>query len=181
MIRDFCTYGLDLFYNSTHSNALKPIRLPSRKQGTINADALTKSKGLPEGLEGYILVFLSIWNPELEPDGELSWRVVRSTGNAPMIGVIFSTKYKNQPIPVIKDTEESLWNEVLTKLGDNILYPYNSKKIYVDGMVRAVTDTEIFVIKRSETRLWTRSSAREDAEATLVQAMNLQNMARSKI
>ncbi|TEB08653.1 Type IIS restriction enzyme Eco57I [Pelotomaculum schinkii] len=178
LITDLCTYGLDLFYNSIHSDALKPIRLPSRKQGTL--DDLAKSNGLPEGLEGYILAFLSIWNRELEPDGELSWRVVNSAGHAPMIGVIFSTKYKSQPIPVIKNTEDNLWHEVLTKLGNNILYPYNSKKIYVDGMVRAVTDTEIFVIKRSEARLWTRSSAREDAEATLVQAMNLQNMVRSK-
>jgi hypothetical protein len=51
-----------------------------------------------------------------------------------------------------------------------------SRRIYIDNMVRVVTDTEIYIIKRDERRLWTRSMAREDAEATLVQAMHLQEM-----
>jgi hypothetical protein len=41
-------------------------------------------------------------------------------------------------------------------------------------MVRVVSDTDIFVIKRNEKRLWTASAAREDAEAALLQAMYLQ-------
>jgi len=45
-------------------------------------------------------------------------------------------------------------------------------------MIRVVSDTDIYIIKRDERRLWTRSMAREDAEATLLQAMNLQEAAR---
>jgi hypothetical protein len=42
--------------------------------------------------------------------------------------------------------------------------------------VRAVSDEQIIIVKRNENRLWTRSMAREDAEATLVQAMNRESM-----
>jgi hypothetical protein len=51
-----------------------------------------------------------------------------------------------------------------------------SRKVYVDGMIRVVSDTDIIIIKRNERRLWTRSLAREDAEATLLQAMRLQEI-----
>jgi len=57
--------------------------------------------------------------------------------------------------------------------GDALRMPVN-QRIYIDSMVRVVTDTEIYIIKRDERRLWTRSMAREDAEATLLQAMYLQ-------
>ncbi|HYT44580.1 MAG TPA: hypothetical protein VEP90_19775, partial [Methylomirabilota bacterium] len=56
---------------------------------------------------------------------------------------------------------------------DALRMPVN-QRIYIDSMVRVVTDTEIYIIKRDERRLWTRSMAREDAEATLLQAMYLQ-------
>jgi hypothetical protein len=42
-------------------------------------------------------------------------------------------------------------------------------------MIRAVTDTEIIIIKQNENRLWTKSMAREDAEVTLLQAIDLQD------
>ena len=56
-----------------------------------------------------------------------------------------------------------------------------SRQIYIDNMVRVVADTEICIIKRDERMLWTRSMAREDAEATLVQAMYLQEILKEKV
>jgi hypothetical protein len=41
-------------------------------------------------------------------------------------------------------------------------------------MIRAVTEHDIIVIKRNERRLWTRTAAREDAEATLFQVIKKQ-------
>jgi hypothetical protein len=46
-------------------------------------------------------------------------------------------------------------------------------------MIRVVSDTQIIIIKRNEMRLWTRSMAREDAEATLLQAIHLQETTQS--
>ncbi|GAJ20576.1 unnamed protein product [marine sediment metagenome] len=47
-----------------------------------------------------------------------------------------------------------------------------SSRIYIEGLERSVTEEEILIIKRNENRLWTKSMAREDAEAMLVKAMN---------
>ena len=60
------------------------------------------------------------------------------------------------------------------KQENGLLVPYNSHQIYLDGLVRSVSDTEIIIIKRNERRFWTRSMAREDAEATMLQIINLQ-------
>jgi hypothetical protein len=57
-----------------------------------------------------------------------------------------------------------------------MMVPFGSQSIYIDGVVRAVSDEQIIIVKRNENRLWTRSIAREDAEATLVQAMNRQSV-----
>jgi hypothetical protein len=47
-------------------------------------------------------------------------------------------------------------------------------RVFIDGVVRIAGETEIIVIKRNERRLWTASMAREDAEATIKQAMEWQ-------
>ena len=40
-------------------------------------------------------------------------------------------------------------------------------------LIRILTDSEIAIIKRNEHRLWTRSAARDDAEATMAMAIQL--------
>ena len=62
---------------------------------------------------------------------------------------------------------------MLEKLSRALLTPYGSERIYIDGFARVVTDIDIIIIKRNEQRLWTRSAAYEDAEATLLQVMQL--------
>jgi hypothetical protein len=63
---------------------------------------------------------------------------------------------------------------VLNLLGKSSLQAYHARRVFIDGMVRVVTKTDIVLIKRNERRLWTRSAAREDAEATLHQIMRYQ-------
>ena len=92
-----------------------------------------------------------------------------------MIAVVFSTRDKKEPLENDEGSDVDRWKEVLEKLDKNSLTPMGSKRIYIDGIVRAVSDTDIIIIKRNERRLWTRSMAREDAEATLLQAMNMQD------
>ncbi len=70
--------------------------------------------------------------------------------------------------------EEKEWDDILKRSEKALSRPV-SQSVYIDCLVRAVTDTDIFIIKRNERRLWTRSAAREDAEATILQAMHLQN------
>jgi hypothetical protein len=94
-----------------------------------------------------------------------------------MLAVIFSTQeYGEKPQPV-SQSDQQQWIKILEQLGkqeNGLLVPYNSHQIYLDGLVRSVSDTEIIIIKRNERRFWTRSMAREDAEATMLQIINLQ-------
>jgi len=177
LVRDICEVGLDFFYNHVNSNAVKTVKKrPIIFQGL--AEDLPAMHEEQDGLEGYLNVFLDIWNRELEPNGEFYWRVIGLRKELPMIAVIFSTQNKGDLLPQVNLSDEEEWQKLLNKLGNDLLMPFDSRKIYIDGMVRVVTDTDIFIIKRNERRFWTRSMAREDAEAMLLQAMNLQDAMR---
>ena len=164
LITDMCEVGLEFFYRP--HTAPKVEKFPVKYQGNI--DDLPKDRKKEQGLEGYLYAFLQMWNEELKPDGEFCWRIVRPD-HVPMIAVIFTTKWKNSL--VTQDYIE--WSDVLARCEKALLMPV-SRSIYIDGMVRSVSDTEIIIIKRNERRLWSRSMAREDAEATLLQAMYIQ-------
>lgn len=171
LIQDMCNVGLEFFYQHISSQAILPIEMYSQKiQGTVlNLPITSESE---QALDSYLRTFLQIWNRELEPTGEFSWQVIRPD-NVPMITVIFRTQDKGQPLVNNGYDDLSDWSEVLKRCSE-VLHQPISHRIYIDGMVRIVTDTEIYIIKRDERRLWTRSMAREDAEATRLQAMNLE-------
>jgi hypothetical protein len=172
LIRDMCEFGLDFFYKHKESDAVKFVTgCPLNPIGVANN--LPTNRREERGLEGYLYAFLQLWNRELEPEGELYWRIIRPP-NVPMLAVIFTTQEKGDALPAISSTDEEEWVNVLKRCDAALLQPV-SRSIYIDGMVRAVTDTEIFILKRNERRLWTRSTAREDAEAMLLQALNMQS------
>jgi hypothetical protein len=171
LVLDFCEVNLEFFYRHRSSYAARTLQqYPLVSQGTISV--LPAERTQEEGLEGYLYAFLQMWNRELAPEGEFSWRVLRPS-HVPMIAVIFTSQELGDALPVIIATDDEEWREALKRCGDALKQPV-SRRIYIDSMVRAVTDTEIYIIKRDERRLWTRSMAREDAEATLVQLMRLQ-------
>ncbi len=175
LIFDMCETNLEFFYQHSRGNAARSVRkFPISSQG-VARDVLGH-RYQEKGLEGYIYAFLEIWNQEMEPEGEFRWRIIRPS-NSSMIAVVFSTQEKGDIPPPIGVTNDEDWNNVLDRCSDALAQPI-SRNIYIDAMVRVVTDTDIFIIKRDERRLWTRSMAREDAEAALLQAMNLQEAAR---
>jgi len=179
LIRDMCEYGLDLFYNNVKSEAVKPVgaNRPANNCGLI--EDVPSRRDRQKGFEGYIRTFLRIWNRELEPDGEFRWQLIRPDSNVPMVAIVFSTQDKKRPLGSAKEAETAPWHKLLEKLDKTQLAPV-SKRVYIDGVVRAVSDTDIMIIKRNERRLWTRSMAREDAEATLLQAIHLQERSRGQ-
>ena len=172
-------------FNSCHScsiqdsESVKPVEnYPQQHQGLFND--INKNRQTQKGLEGYLQAFLDIWNRELEPDGEFSWQIILPQFQGlenPMLAVIFSTQeYGEKPQPV-SQSDQKQWIGIIAQLArqeNGLLVPYNSHQIYLDGLVRSVSDTEIIIIKRNERRFWTRSMAREDAEATMLQIINLQ-------
>lgn len=175
LIRDMCETGLDLFYNHVKSDATKSVvpDRPGERTGTV-ADLPTDERGL----EGYLHAFLETWNREVEPSGEFRWQVIRPGTDAPLLGIVFSTQYKDSPLPPVTDRDEAEWSSLLRRLNEGILTNWQRSRFYIDGLVRVVTDTDCIIIKRNERRHWTRSAAREDAEAALLQALQLQQATR---
>ncbi|HKQ06807.1 MAG TPA: N-6 DNA methylase [Blastocatellia bacterium] len=171
LVNDFLDYKFDLLINGADSAAQQRTRSRLQtSQGTI-ANLPTHQDSHQE-LEGYLYAFLQVWNRELEPNGEFRWRVIRPR-DTPMVAVVFTTQEKGSSLPEILSSEKEQWELLLARCEEILLQPV-TQRIYIDAIVRAVTDTDIFIIKRDERWLWTRSVAREDAEATLLQAMQMQ-------
>jgi len=181
LIRDMCDVGIEFFYNHSNSQAVQSldIKFLPKLQGTI--DDISNIRGNQNHIQGYIYTFLNIWNRELEPDGEFNWKVIDAETNSSMLAIVFSTQEKNTSLPdrYNYNSSEDEWKEILGSIDKHNLVPYDSHQIYIDGMIRVVSDTQIIIIKRNEMRLWTRSMAREDAEATLLQAIHLQENTQS--
>jgi hypothetical protein len=173
-VTEMCKYGLDLFYRDIDSDALKTLdaHRPERNIGVM--DDVPSSQNAQAGLEPYLRAFLEAWNRELEPSGEFRWEVIRPKYHIPMLGLIFTTQEKGTPLPEVDGQEMDRWQEMLSCLDSSLTTPLGSRQVYIDGLVRAVSDSDILIIKRNERRLWTRTAAREDVEATLLQAIHLQ-------
>jgi len=171
LVLDMCETGLEFFHQANNSEATQCLNITA-KQGLMQD--LPQNRDQEQGLQGYLYAFLDAWNAELEPEGEFNWTVINLPNN-PMLAVIFSTQNKGEPLRLLPDTTQADWDAVLKRCGAALKYPV-SRNIYIEGMVRSVSDTEIIIIKRNERRLWTRTAAREDAEATLAQAIRLQEL-----
>lgn len=176
LVRDFFKYKFDILNRGASSTALDKVRrVLNTSQGTIHNLSGGEYK---YNLESYLYTFLQMWNRELEPDGEFRWRVIYRE-DVGMVAVIFTTQTKGDTLPEIITSEEEEWKNILDRCAEALRQPV-SQRIYIDGIVRAVTDTDIIIIKRNEQRLWTSSMAYEDGEATLLQATHLQSEALSE-
>lgn len=166
LIRDRCKYDIDFLYNPKKE---MPVEYPGLKQGVISS--LPDKKYKQKGLDSYLYVFLKSLNPELEEGKELMFQVICPAA-VPMIAVIFTVQKKGEERKQDYSSNDLLeWETLLRKL-DNETRTHYSRNIYIEGIVRLVVKDRIVIIKRNEERLWTRSAAYEDVEATYLQAMN---------
>lgn len=168
LVRDFHNFTIQLagtWNKSVKSGALMPVALPSKHSGTVSD---IPAGGTP--LDEYLDRFLTRWNRELEPNGEFSWRIVISPHSA-MTAAIFETRDRNASLPMPFDEEE--WHALLDRLSVS-LQTQTTPSVVIEGVLRSVSDTSIVVVKRNEARLWSAAAALEDVEATMLQAMRLQ-------
>ena len=144
----------------------------------LHGTARDLSSERAQGLSGYLQVFLSQWNADLWPDGELTWDVIQGPRNSSILAVLFSTVSRGAATLSAQQKYVHAWQEVLNRISNQALIPLGTKStIYTDTFVRAVSEHEILIVKRNEARHWTRSMAREDADATINQAMRLADQA----
>lgn len=173
LVRDMCDVGISFFYDCVRSPGARPLDLKLLPARTGVATELRSSAENRTDIRGYLETFLCIWNRELEPDGDFSWQVIAPGNPAAMLAVIFSTQAKDAEPKGDTKSDEQAWKDLLRQLAEDLRTPFHSGSIYVDALVRSVSPTQIVIIKRNTGRLWTRSAAREDAEATLLKAMLL--------
>jgi hypothetical protein len=190
LIRDMRETGFELLYEPSGENsATDSLRIAGSARGTLNSlgepssgqeakDARTAREG---GLAPYLRVFLKLWNQRLRPKAELAWRVVAPRSSPrPFLAVIFEiiprgerhSAEKNGPPAGGDDSalsEHARWRDVLSGLEETLDHQLGSRQLWVNGLLRVATDTEIVIVKRNERRLWTRSAAYEDVEATELQ------------
>ncbi len=170
LVRDFINYTLPLVGRKTQWLDQRIIEVGERRRGTVRD--LVSSKTNTQ-IDKYLSVFLQRWNRELASIGEFSWLVVISP-RAPLIAVVFETQDYDAPTISANEADDDSWRSALKRLGQALERPVTTS-IRATGTLRSVGERSIVIAKRNEARLWTASAAREDAEATILQAINLQS------
>ena len=172
LIREMCDLGLDHMYRGRNSEAVKRLQVHPNERRIGRRTDLARTKGIAVELRDYIRVFLELWEPRLKPQkGWLRWRVVLGDSKATMLAIIFSTESADDRLAVPTDDDESAWQWILNDLAQSCGQQAWAREIYIDGMLRLVTPHDMVILKRNERRLWTRTAAREDAEATMADVL----------
>ncbi len=152
LIRDCCEVTLPFFY--------KPFDSIGAMPAVCDNDLLW--------IETYATIFARRWNGYLGKNEEMRAEVhVGAHGN--MLAIEFFPADKDD-IWNLKPKSGS-WGYLLEQIGKTLPRPMGTSQIMLDGIVHVISDDGIIIIKRNEKRFWTRSLAREDAEATLCKAM----------
>lgn len=177
LVHDLCEVGLDLFYNGVESEALKPLSISNDAPSAGFADELDADESRAS-LNLYLRAFSEFWNTHLGEETEMGWQIIATRrvaeGLRPaVLAVRFGICYREER-ETWKREPMAQWDEVLRLLDRSSQMPFGSRQIYVEGLARIVSGSDILIVKRNEQRLWTPSAAREDAEATLVQVWNQQ-------
>jgi type I restriction-modification system DNA methylase subunit len=152
LIRDFCDVTLPFLYKPFDSIGVIPA---------IEKSDLT-------WIEKYVHTFCRRWNVYLGENEEMRAEVhIGAHGN--MIAVEFFPSDKGDPWDL--DPKDDKWGYILEEIGKALPQPMGTSQIVLDGLVHVVFDRGVIVIKRNEKRFWTRSLAREDADAGICKRM----------
>ncbi|WP_345073844.1 N-6 DNA methylase [Phytohabitans flavus] len=159
LVRDFFAYTLPLNQLRANSSALGPVG-PAKLEVGLYED-LDRLGEHP--LATYLRVFLGKWSAVLPQGGEFAWVVTAGLDIPAIMVALVPTRRGELPDSVAVDASwRSLMRRFAAAAGED-----RGGRVLTEGVVRAVTDTEILVLKRNERRLWSASAAREDAEATM--------------
>jgi hypothetical protein len=144
------------FWMSRHASATRPIDISSDPEAQMSR---------------YLDVFATAWRSALADDAQFDRHVWRDAP-AQVIAAVFQTRKPDEPAAE-QPEDHGAWSAVLERF--DLSYPQTATGTLLSyGMLRAVTDSAIVILKRSESRLWSATAAREDAEATIAQAIRLQ-------
>ncbi|MFH1908427.1 MAG: N-6 DNA methylase [Chloroflexota bacterium] len=153
LVCDLCQTTLEFFYEGADSQAASPPTV--------------------EWLEAYREAFLETWIERLSPKGkELETRIY-APHHGLLCGMAFELKEKDTALrhpPVTDDAEWQRWfRQLSTSLRKEL-----TEGIYVDRVVKELSDSGMLIVKRAERRFWTKSQARQDAQELLTEVFKLE-------
>lgn len=152
LIRDCCEVMLPFFY--------KPF-------DSVGAMLAVQKDDL-SWIEKYVHIFCRRWNAYLD-DSEKMRAQVHLGAHDNIVAVEFFPADKDDSWDL--NSKNDSWGYILEQLGNTLSQPMGTSQILLDGLVHVVSENGIIIIKRNEKRFWTRSLAREDADATICKAM----------
>jgi hypothetical protein len=167
LVRDMCGVGLDFLHGKQTSSAVRALTLPGVRVGIAGGRAAKAGTEIEE----YIQLFLRLWLNDLDPRTKMRWQLFSSQMGAPLIALLFTIEEEGTSQRTTRTEDPDAWDHVLDLLDNGSFQSAGSRQIYTDSFVRLFADNAILLIKRNEKRFWTHSAAREDAEATQLQAM----------
>lgn len=152
LINDCCEVTLPFFYQPYDSVGV----MPAVKNGDIS------------WIKHYAEIFAKRWQPYLN-EGE----VLRANVHVGASGNMLALEFYPADIGDTWDLKprDNSWGYILEEIGKALPKPMGTSQIVLDGIVYAISDDAIIIIKRNEKRFWTRSLAREDATSTLCKRM----------
>lgn len=152
LIRDCCEVTLPFFYQ------------PYKSVGNMPAI----EEGDTSWIQSYAEIFARRWQPYLDED-EVMRADVHLGASDNMLAFEFYPGDIGDEWDLTPKNKK--WDYILDEIGKALPKPMGTSQIILDGVVHAISDDSIIIIKRNEKRFWTRSLAREDASATLCKRM----------
>jgi hypothetical protein len=151
LIRERCTFDIDLYYNGMDSRAVKPIVQP-------------------KDYESYIKYFQNQWSRYLN-DNEYFQPTIVQVGDLTWTAILFSLRTAGE------DDLNKNSNEIITRydldLQNNInKIVHETKQLTYETTIRSISEHEIIIIKKNQRKNWTVVEAQSDFDATLIKAMN---------
>ena len=153
LVRDLCQVTLEFFYEGTDSKATEPPEI--------------------EWLEEYRDAFLEIWNERLALKGKELETSIYAPNHGLLVGMSFELKDLGMAVTHAPITDDLEWKRWFRRLSKSLRKEY-SAQIYIDRVVKILSGSSMFIIKRAEHRLWTKSQARQDAQELLTEVFKLE-------
>jgi len=152
LVRDFCNISVDLYNSGLDSDAHK----------NPNKDCL----------KSYCKVFNEIWDVRLYKKGKCLDSTIYYDQNSTLHSVTFKLTNKSiKKEPNIIELEGS--GEILKELKKNLRTKINPQ-IYIDRILKEITDDSFLIIKKAEMQYWTKSQARKDAKEFLTEVFKME-------
>ncbi len=153
LVRDLCQVTLEFFYEGTDSQATKPPEI--------------------ERLEEYRDAFLEIWDERLVLKGKELETSIYAPYHGLLVGMSFELKDLGTAVTPNPIIDNSGWQRWFRRLSKSLRKEY-STQIYIDRVAKVLSESSMFIIKRAERRLWTKSQARQDAQELLTEVFKLE-------